>query len=101
MIEDVFITYQRQKKRITLHYFEKCFYYDMRLKQNTYNQYELSEDFLSMLFKTEELMPHEQFSMIKRVKTIKNPPDRLVDLTVKENTILKLAEDLGVSKKDL
>ena len=100
-LEDLFITYQRNKKRITLHYFEKVFHYDGHVKQSTYNQYELSEDFLSMLFSTEELMPNEQSRMIKRIKEIKAPPDRLIDLTVKEKAINDLATQLGITQKDL
>ena len=100
-IEDLFITYQRKKKRITLHYFEKSFHYDGHLKQSTYNQYELSEDFLSMLFSTGELMPNEQSRMIKRIKEIKAPVDRLIDLTVKERAINDLATQLGVTQADL
>jgi uncharacterized protein YbcC (UPF0753/DUF2309 family) len=100
-IEDLFITYQRKKKRITLHYFEKIFHYDGHLKQSTYNQYELSEDFLSMLFSTEELIPNEQSRMIKRIKEIKAPEDRLIDLTVKERAITDLAESLGLTAKEI
>lgn len=100
-IEDAFITYQKRKKRVTLHYFERIFEYNSKLKQSTYNQYELSEDFLSMLFNTEELMPHEQSSMIKRIKTIKTPPDRQIDLTVKERAIMDLVKELGLNSNDL
>jgi uncharacterized protein YbcC (UPF0753/DUF2309 family) len=99
-IEDLFITYQRKKKRITLHYFEKIFHYDGHLKQSTYNQYELSEDFLSMLFSTGELMPNEQSRMIKRIKEIKTPPDHLMYMTAKR-TLNDLASLLSVTKKDL
>jgi len=100
-IEDLFITYQRKKKRITLHYFEKIFHYEGRLKQSTYNQYELSEDFLSVLFSTGELIPNEQSRMIKRIKEIKTPPDHLIDMTAKERALNDLAESLGVTQKDL
>mgnify|MGYP003349766321 CR=1 FL=1 len=99
-IEDLFITYQRKKKRITLHYFEKIFHYDGHLKQSTYNQYELSEDFLSVLFSTGELIPNEQSRMIKRIKEIKTPPDHLIDMTAKR-TLNDLAALLSVTKKDL
>ena len=61
----------------------------------------MSEDFLSMLFNTEELMPHEQSSMIKRIKTIKTPPDRVIDLTVKERAIMDLVKELGLDTNDL
>jgi hypothetical protein len=100
-IEDLFITYQRKKKRITLHYFEKIFEYEGQLKQSTYNQYELSEDFLSVLFSTGELIPNEQSRMIKRIKEIKTPPDHLIDMTAKERALNDLAESLGVTQKDL
>ena len=100
-IEDLFITYQRKKKRITLHYFEKIFHYEGHLKQSTYNQYELSEDFLSVLFSTGELIPNEQSRMIKRIKEIKTPPDHLIDMTVKERALDDLAKSLGVTQNDL
>lgn len=97
----MFITYEQKKKRITLHYFEKFFDYYQRIIQSTYNKYDLSEDFLSMLINTGELIPHEQPRLIKRVKNLKNPQDKLIQLMTKENRLQKLADDLKKSLEDL
>ena len=73
-IEDLFLTYEREGasnvvsdgtketktseksledatkiRKITLHYFEKFFDYRKKLKGCSYNTFELTEDFLSMI----------------------------------------------------
>lgn len=48
-LENLFITFEKKEKRITLHYFEKLYDYYHRLTRSSYNIFELSEDFLSML----------------------------------------------------
>ena len=54
-----------------------------------------------MLINTGELIPSEQPRLIKRVKNLKNPQNKLIELMTKENRLQKLADDLKKSLKDL
>lgn len=64
-LEDLFLTYERtedakQIKKITLHYFEKYFDYRKKLQSCTYNMFELTEDFISMITTCGEILPSEK-----------------------------------------
>jgi len=54
-LEDLFLTYEREKdgsfkiKKLTLHYFERFYDYRKKLKNSTYNMFDLTDDFLTMV----------------------------------------------------
>ena len=56
---------------------------------------------MSMLISTAELLPHEQPHLIKRVKQIKAPKEKLIDAKTKERLINELAEKLGMTTSEL
>lgn len=54
-----------------------------------------------MLIQTQEMVPHEQPMVIKRLRTIKAPPKRPVSLRVDDEGLKKAAENFKLSKADM
>lgn len=58
-------------ERITLHYFEKFYDYRKKLKRCTYNTFDLTQDFLQMLARCDQIIPSDKTELIKDLKKIK------------------------------
>lgn len=80
-LEDLFLTYEREKdgsfkiKKLTLHYFERFYDYRKKLKNSTYNMFDLTDDFLTMLQTCGEILPSEKTKLVKTIESYKHPND--------------------------
>jgi hypothetical protein len=84
-LDGLFITYEANEshvKKMTLHYFEKFFDFRKKLRRATFDEFELTEDFLKMLDSCGEVIPNDKIELIQRIGV-------LVDHGPSEDSIVK------------
>lgn len=73
-MDDVFITYESNQdskvSKITLHYFEKFFDFQKKLRRATYNVFDLTDDFIKLIEECGEVLPSDKTHIVKRIKKL-------------------------------
>lgn len=74
-LDDIFITFKTCEKgttisKITLHYFEKFFDFQKKLRRATYDVFDLTEDFIKTIEEVGEVLPSDKAHIVRRVKKL-------------------------------
>lgn len=94
-LDGLFITYEMNGEvveKISIHYFEKFFDYRKKLKEATYDVFELTEDFLKMLNACGEVIPSDKMQLVKRIAklTDRNPQESIMLIGLKAETVSEI-----------
>jgi hypothetical protein len=61
----------KQVKQLSLHYFESFYDHKNVLLNSTYTIFDMTDDFIDMMMKCEEIIPHAKNHLIKRITKFK------------------------------
>ena len=65
------VTVYKKVKQLSLHYFESFFDNKNVLINSTYTIFDMTDDFIDMLMKCEEIIPHAKNQLVNRITNLK------------------------------
>lgn len=65
------VTVYKKVKQLSLHYFERFYDHKNVLLNSTYTIFDMTDDFIDMMMKCEEIIPHAKNHLVKRITQFK------------------------------